>query len=488
MAKRPDDDLFAETTMSFGSHLEELRVVLFRSLIGLVFGFLIGLGVASYVVKLMEGPLKSALEQFYIAKAVKMVEDNYSGIVSEEMLATIKQEGVIPDGEMKVEAESFLRALKEMDPEHFANVKYKPHRFVLSDVIGGKFSELCAAFKKEPKVDDQSKKKTEDQEKDKVTDIVAARNLLWGLMSSQQRELVERLAAVEMADNNEISEKNIVKEDDQWAVIELMNQLADNPKVHQSEEFKKIGANKVSDIRNSLKEKHDADLSMRLNRFLISSVFVEYLHKPRVLLVPIPTWKATVVRVQSLGAHEAFMIWLKAGFISGLVIASPWIFWNIWQFVGAGLYPHEKNYVFIYLPFSLILFLAGAAMAFFLVFEPVLKFLFSFNQLMEIDPDPRISEWLGFVMILPLGFGVSFQLPLIMLFLNRIGIFSVEIYLAKWRIAVLVIFVISMLLTPADPISMLLMALPLTVLYFSGVALCRWMPRGRNPFTEVYEP
>ena len=74
-----------------------------------------------------------------------------------------------------------------------------------------------------------------------------------------------------------------------------------------------------------------------------------------------------------------------------------------------------------------------------------------------------------------------------MLFLNRITIFSVEAYLQKWRVAVLVIFVISMLLTPADPISMLLMAAPLSGLYFLGIALCKWMPRGRSLFDGGYE-
>ncbi|MCA9206398.1 MAG: twin-arginine translocase subunit TatC, partial [Planctomycetales bacterium] len=159
-----------------------------------------------------------------------------------------------------------------------------------------------------------------------------------------------------------------------------------------------------------------------------------------------------------------------------------------WLFVAAGLYPHEKQYVYIYLPFSLILFLAGAATAFFFVFEPVLDFLFGFNRLMNIDPDPRISEWISFVLILPLGFGISFQLPLVMLFLNRIGIFSLQAYTEKWRIAILAIFVIAMFLTPADPISMLLMAVPLTFLYFLGIGLCIWMPKGRNPFAEAYDP
>jgi sec-independent protein translocase protein TatC len=140
------------------------------------------------------------------------------------------------------------------------------------------------------------------------------------------------------------------------------------------------------------------------------------------------------------------------------------------------------------LPFSLGLLLAGAALAFFGVMKPVLGFLFTLNRAMEIDPDPRISEWMGFVMFLPLGFGISFQLPLVMLLLNRIGIFSVEAYLSRWRIAILVIFIISMVLTPADPFSMLFMALPLTFLYFGGIGMCKWMPRGRNPFDQAYEP
>ena len=182
------------------------------------------------------------------------------------------------------------------------------------------------------------------------------------------------------------------------------------------------------------------------------------------------------------------MIWLKAAFITGLTIASPWIFYQIWNFVAAGLYPHEKNYVYLYLPFSLGLFLAGAAMAFFFVFRPVLSFLLEFNRAMNIDAVPRISDWLGFVLLLPLGFGISFQLPLVMLFLERIGVVNVRMYLEKWRIAVLVICVISMLLTPADPISMLLMATPLTFLFFGGVALCRWLPKRRSPFGEGYDP
>jgi len=197
------------------------------------------------------------------------------------------------------------------------------------------------------------------------------------------------------------------------------------------------------------------------------------------------TWQRIQPSTEALRAEEVFMVWLKAGIVFGFIIASPGIFWHLWQFVAAGLYPHEKKYVWVFMPFSLGLFFGGAALAYFAAFEPVLDFLFQFNLMTGIDPRPRINEWLGFVIMLPLGFGISFQLPLVMLLLNRIGLFSIQAYSGNWRIAVMVIFVLSMILTPSDPISMLLLAVPLTLLYGLGIGLCKWMPGMRKPFPDA---
>jgi sec-independent protein translocase protein TatC len=191
------------------------------------------------------------------------------------------------------------------------------------------------------------------------------------------------------------------------------------------------------------------------------------------------------VRVIGLGMQEPFMVYMKAAFVLGAILASPFIFYFIWQFVAAGLYPHEQRYVHIFLPFSIALFLAGAALAFFVVFKYVLAFLLKFNDWMGIDPDPRITDWLSFVLFLPLGFGISFQLPLVMLFLERIGIFTINTYAGNWRISVLVICFISMILTPSDPQSMIFMAVPLVFLFFFGILLCKFMPRRTTPFGEV---
>lgn len=197
------------------------------------------------------------------------------------------------------------------------------------------------------------------------------------------------------------------------------------------------------------------------------------------------TWQRIEPSTEALRVEEVFMIWMKAGIVFGAILASPGIFWHLWQFVAAGLYPHEKKYVWIFMPFSLTLFFGGACIAYFLAFTPVLDFLFSFNLMTGIDPRPRISEWMGFVIMLPLGFGISFQLPLVMLLLNRIGLFSIEAYTANWRVSVLVIFFLSMILTPSDPISMMLLAVPLSLLYFMGIGLCKWMPSTRTPFPEA---
>jgi sec-independent protein translocase protein TatC len=235
-----------------------------------------------------------------------------------------------------------------------------------------------------------------------------------------------------------------------------------------------------------LRQHYDGELSRRLNRELITRSFGELIPERRTALVPITVWRSASEQSQSLSAAEPFMIWVKAGVVTGLIISSPWIFFQLWTFVAAGLYPYEQKYVYFILPFSLGLFLAGASLAFFFVFKPVLDFLFSFNARMGISPQPRINDWLSFVLLLPLGFGVAFQLPLVMLIVNRLGLVSIEMMLGKWRIAVMIIFFLSMVLTPADPVSMVMLAVPLTGLYFLGVGLCQWLNKPPPP-TE-YEP
>ncbi len=186
------------------------------------------------------------------------------------------------------------------------------------------------------------------------------------------------------------------------------------------------------------------------------------------------------LKLDTLSVQEPFVIYLKASFLFGAIISSPFVLFYLWQFVAAGLYPHEKRYIHLFLPVSVGLFLLGASGAFFFVFPPVLGYFFWIGDSLGIQMRPRLSEWLSFVMLLPLGFGIAFQLPLVMLFLERVHILSVQIYLSKWRIAVLLMAVAAMVLSPGgDPYSMMMMLVPLIALYFGGIGLCKWLPGSR---------
>jgi Tat protein translocase TatC len=151
---------------------------------------------------------------------------------------------------------------------------------------------------------------------------------------------------------------------------------------------------------------------------------------------------------------------MKVSLIVGVIISGPWILYQLWLFIGAGLYSHERKYVYTYFPLSVGLFMGGAALCFFIVIPIVLQFLFGFNEWLHLRPEIKMSTWITFALMVSLMFGVSFQLPLVMLFLERISIVSVKLYREKRRHAILIIAFLSMILTPSDPVSMTLMMVP----------------------------
>lgn len=199
-------------------------------------------------------------------------------------------------------------------------------------------------------------------------------------------------------------------------------------------------------------------------------------------------WKPISNKLISLSPIETFMIWLKAGLVAGVVIGSPGIFWHIWEFLAAGLYPHERRYVYWYLPLSLVLFLSGVSLAFFVVFRMVLGFLMTYSAGLDVEFTPRLSEYMSFALFLPLGFGIAFQLPIVMLGLHRFGLVSVASFSSQWRIAVLVIAFLSMMLSPPDIYSMMGLFIPLVGLYFFGIFLCRYMPQGAGIGGPALDP
>jgi sec-independent protein translocase protein TatC len=190
--------------------------------------------------------------------------------------------------------------------------------------------------------------------------------------------------------------------------------------------------------------------------------------------------------LSTLSPVEAFLVYLKVSMYCGAVISSPWVFYQLWSFVAAGLYPHEKKLVHLYMPVSIGLFLCGVLLCEFVVLPITLGYLLSFNSWMNLEPDLRLSEWLTFAIWFPLVFGLAFQLPLVMLVLHRIGIVDVELYRKHRRLAYFAIACSYVIfgMSP-DAFSMLSYIVPLFALYEFGILLCRFSPK---PLFDLGEP
>jgi sec-independent protein translocase protein TatC len=179
----------------------------------------------------------------------------------------------------------------------------------------------------------------------------------------------------------------------------------------------------------------------------------------------------------ALSAQEGMVVYFKVSILCSIVLASPWIFYQVWAFVAAGLYPHERAYVYRFLGPSIGLFLAGVLLCQFVVLPGAVRALLGFNMWIDIDPDIRLNEWLSFAILLPLVFGIAFQTPLVMFVLNRLGTFGWEDYWSKWRYAVVIMAFVSALITPTpDAVTMLYLFVPMFGLYMLGVLICKYFP------------
>jgi sec-independent protein translocase protein TatC len=182
---------------------------------------------------------------------------------------------------------------------------------------------------------------------------------------------------------------------------------------------------------------------------------------------------------------ETLIVWLKVSMACGVIIASPWIFWQLWSFIAKGLYPNERKQVYAYLPGSVFLFLFGVVFSEMIVLPAAVSYLLAFNEWVGIEPDLRLSEWLSFAVFVPLAFGAAFQTPLVMYVLYRVGIVEMETYQKHRKMAFFLLAILACFLaaTP-DAVGMLSLSVPLWILYEVGILLCRWFPRPKSEFEE----
>ncbi len=189
--------------------------------------------------------------------------------------------------------------------------------------------------------------------------------------------------------------------------------------------------------------------------------------KRQVWLDPIPD------SLNSFGIFEGFYVYMQASLVVGFALALPGIYWHLWSFVAAGLYPHERRQVYRFLPLSVVLFLAGASLAYFVMIELLIRVMLEFNVGLGIEIQPRVKDCFSLAMWLPLIFGICFQLPLAMKILHALGLVSAHTFVENQKLALLGITLLSMVLTPADPYTFAGLMIPLIALYYIGIALCR---------------
>jgi sec-independent protein translocase protein TatC len=187
-------------------------------------------------------------------------------------------------------------------------------------------------------------------------------------------------------------------------------------------------------------------------------------------------------RLQTIAPTEGFGSYMEISMIAAVVIASPWIFYQLWLFISAGLYPHEKRYVYLAVPFSTILFVTGALFFIFVIAPLTMRFLVMFDRnILRSNPNWTFPKYLSFVATMMLVFGLAFQTPIAIFFLNKTGLVSIETLCRVRKYVVLGVVFVAAAATPgSDLLSLFALAIPMYLLYELGILLSRFSRRKKG--------
>jgi sec-independent protein translocase protein TatC len=194
-----------------------------------------------------------------------------------------------------------------------------------------------------------------------------------------------------------------------------------------------------------------------------------------------PFYKARVAanlppQLITVSSGEAMILYFKVTTLFGVILAAPWIFWQFWKFVSAGLYPKEKRYVYVLAPLSAILFMTGALLFIKFIAFLTIRYFITFDVGIDyLQQQTTLANHVDFMLMMSLVFGAGFQLPLLVVGLNKLGIFSLTL-MNKWRKYVILVIVIVAAVITSDPLSLLALSVPLYVLYEASILYC-WVTR-----------
>lgn len=247
-----------------------------------------------------------------------------------------------------------------------------------------------------------------------------------------------------------------------------------------------------ADLPRMTLSEHLDELRARLLRSVLAIVLgmvVSFLYyKELMAFVTAPFREAAALvglegaRLVAIDPGEGFLQVLKLCFLTGLVFVSPIVLWQMWGFIAAGLYKHERRVVRIYFPISIGLFALGVVAAYMLLIPFGFRFLIGWNVDIDLETSFRLSTYLSTCITMVFGMGLIFELPLVMLFAQATGLVQRKTFQRGWRWAVVLAFIVGMVLTDPSPVTQIMMAMPVVGLYFLGIWGGRFVGEGAEPF------
>ncbi len=237
---------------------------------------------------------------------------------------------------------------------------------------------------------------------------------------------------------------------------------------------------KINEKRLPISE-HLEELRSRIIKsilFVIGLFFINWFFKAKILEIVKKPHSITMKNLglsqslQVLSYQEGFYAYIKLCLITSVFMAYPLILYQIWKFTEAGLFKKERRYVKTFAPISYIAFITGVLFGYYFLIPYGLQFLIKILG-GGIQPMITMSQYISLVTLLTLALGIVFQLPLVMLFISKIGVLKADDFI-KWRMyAILIIFILAAVITPPDPFTQVMTALPMIILYEVGILTIR---------------
>jgi len=431
----PQTEQSSLKVMSFGDHLDELRVRIFRSLIIALVGFVVAFLFKDRLLAVVTAPHRQAMHAILVEAGVKRSILKLSEV--DESLSALGDEEVgelIAVAERQASSQARLAQLQESIGEVPSPVRdfleyflEESNRFAL---VTGEQSSVRRFERQLADVRSLDQQLREHQS--------LFTSAPFADLTAELDTLSKRAEAWRASGETAVTRPEAVQSAGTWGKIELATES-------------------VRDVRDRLVSLAD------------------------------PNGEGG--RLHTFGYPESFFAHLKICFLVGVLLGLPWITIELWRFVAAGLYPLERKAVTPFLPLSLVSLAAGGIFAYTVLVPVGLTYLGNFGSGDMLEPTFRLKDYISLVVTLILGMGLVFQLPLVMVFCARAGFANPDIYRRYRKFAIIGGVLLGSLLTPPDVVTQLLMAVPLVLLYESGIWISQILAqRDRNEENRAEDP